>query len=204
MHNRECKGIFQALNHIILASASPRRHELLRACGIDFDVVESGFDEPKPEENETPEDYSMKNAAAKSLAVSAKYPESIVIGADTLVYIDGIILGKPSGIENALEMLLYLSGKWHWVVSGCAVSKNNRILEAWFTKSRALMGEFPVEALKSYIVTGEPLDKAGSYAIQGKGAFLVKEIEGSYSNIVGLPVYETIELLLKINAIKAI
>jgi len=202
LHNRECKGIFQTLRHIILASASPRRFELLNATGIDFDVIESGFDEPPPERNENPEDYSLKNAKEKSLSVSKKYPGSIIIGADTLVYVDGMILGKPSSHKNAMEMLLLLSGRWHWVVSSCAFSENNNIIESWFTKSRVLMGEFNEEILSSYVATGEPLDKAGSYAIQGQGAFLLKEIEGSYSNIVGLPVYETIERLIKINAIR--
>jgi septum formation protein len=204
LHNKECNGIFQSLRHIILASASPRRYELLKATGIVFDVFESGFDEPEPEKHETPEDYSVKNAMAKSLSVSERYPGAIVIGADTLVYIDGNILGKPTDSKNALDMLLSLIGKWHWVVSGCAVSENNKIVESWFTKSRAFIGDFSVDVATAYIATGEPLDKAGSYAIQGKGAFLVKEIEGSYSNIVGLPVYETIERLLKINAIKVI
>ncbi len=181
----------------ILASKSPRRQYLLKQAGLDFLVVPSQLDENKMAKN-APEEYVIKLAEAKAEDVAQKYPESWVIGADTIVVIGDAILGKPRSKDDARNMLLRLSGQTHQVYTGFAVCcKAEKRLFSQVVKTDVLFKELSDEEIQWYIHTPEPFDKAGAYAIQGMGTFLVRSIHGSYTNVVGLPVCEVIEFLIK-------
>jgi len=187
---------------LILASKSPRRHYLLKKAGFAVTVVPSRIDEGTILVS-APEKYVKALAEAKAGEVSIRYPENWVIGADTIVLIDGTILGKPKSYTDARQMLQRLSGKTHQVLTGysvCCREKNRRFSETVKTDVRfKALSEAEIEW---YINTEEPFDKAGAYAIQGIGTFLVKSINGSYTNVVGLPVCEVIEFLLKEGVIR--
>ena len=189
-------------NRLILASKSPRRYELLKQVGFDFDVIPSRIEENFFKE-ESPKKHVLRLAEAKALDVGRQYPDRWVIAADTIVYIDHSILGKPKNREEAMEMLRRLSGKEHWVLTGFSVQhlqKGKGDGEAVRTavKVKKLT---PVE-MEWYIQTGEPFDKAGGYAIQGIGSFMIESIKGSYTNVVGLPICELIQMLTRLGAIK--
>ena len=182
---------------LILASKSPRRRYLLEQAGLSFAVIPSGIDE-KSVPISQPETYVSVMAAAKANEVSEKYPEKWVIGADTIVLIDGTMLGKPGSKTEARRMLKQLSGQTHLVLTGyaiCCKAKNRNFSETVITE--VLFKNLTDEEIEWYIHTTEPFDKAGAYAIQGLGTFLVKSINGSYTNVVGLPVCEVIEFLIK-------
>lgn len=182
---------------LILASKSPRRRYLLKKAGLVVTVVPSRIDE-RTIPVSTPEKYVKMLAEAKAGDVSIRYPESWVIGADTIVLIDGTILGKPKSHGDARQMLERLSGKTHQVLTGyaiCCRAKNRRYSET--VKTDVRFKSLSEAEIEWYIQTKEPFDKAGAYAIQGIGTFLVKSIHGSYTNVVGLPVCEVIEFLLK-------
>lgn len=182
---------------VILASKSPRRRYLLKQAGINFVVVPSQIDESKIWMKK-PEEYVKKLAEAKADDVAYKYPDSWVIGADTIVVIGDAILGKPRSIEDARNMLLRLSGQTHQVYTGFAICcKARERLFSQIVKTDVLFKNLSEEEIQWYIHTPEPFDKAGAYAIQGMGTFLVRSIHGSYTNVVGLPVCEVIEFLIK-------
>lgn len=188
-------------NRVILASKSPRRYELLKQVGLDFDVIPSGIEESFVPE-ESPREHVIRLAEAKALEVGSRFPDRWVIAADTVVFINGAILGKPKNREEALEMLRRLGGQEHWVLTGFSVhhlAKEIGDQEAVQTavKMKALS---PVE-MEWYIQTGEPFDKAGGYAIQGMGSFMIESIRGSYTNVVGLPLCELIQMLNRLGAI---
>ena len=187
-------------SRLILASKSPRRYELLKQMGLDFDVIPSRIEEDIVSE-EPPEQHVIRLAEAKALEVGNQYPDRWVIAADTIVYINGSILGKPKNREEALEMLHRLSGQEHWVLTGFSVhhlAKGKGGQEAVQTavKVKTLS---PVE-MEWYIQTGEPFDKAGGYAIQGVGSFMIESIRGSYTNVVGLPLCELMQMLIRLGA----
>ena len=180
---------------VYLASASPRRRELLTQLGVDCRVVPAAVDESrKPEE--TPDRYVTRLAqdkAAASRLTLGKVPE-LVIGADTAVVIDDRILGKPRDGKEAEAMLMALSGRCHEVVTGVAViGPDDR--QVRLSRSRVCFRALSPEEIRAYWATGEPADKAGAYAIQGLGAMFVASLEGSYTGVVGLPLYETAQLL---------
>ena len=180
---------------IILASGSPRRRELLALAGIEYKVIPSECDETLPQ-NISPGDAVRLLAQRKAEDVFNKHEDALIIGADTVVALDGKILGKPKDRENAKEMLLALSGKTHEVYTGVAlISKNKKEIFS----CRSLVEFYPLteKEINNYIKTGEPMDKAGAYGIQGRGFFLVKGISGDYNNIVGLPLSETVRKLEK-------
>ena len=182
---------------LILASKSPRRRYLLEQAGLSFAVIPSGIDETSVPLSQ-PETYVRVVAAAKANEVSEKYPEKWVVGADTIVLIDGTMLGKPGSKAEARRMLKHLSGQTHRVLTGyaiCCKAKNRNFSETLITE--VLFKNLTDEEIEWYIHTTEPFDKAGAYAIQGLGTFLVKSINGSYTNVVGLPVCEVIEFLIK-------
>jgi septum formation protein len=185
---------------LILASASPRRRELLSACAIPFQIIPAAIDE-QPFPNESAETYVQRLALAKAAAVAQNHPEAVILGADTIVTIDGVLLGKPQAIDQARQMLHRLSGRQHAVVTGVAVvaGKLAQSAGAQFAQlvvaSRVLMRHFTPATIEWYLATGEPVDKAGAYAIQGLGAALVERVEGSYTNVVGLPLTETLAQL---------
>jgi septum formation protein len=179
-----------------LASASPRRQELLRQLGLHFDVCPADIlEQPLPAE--TPADYARRMALEKARAAEAKLNDGLpVMGADTDVVLDGRILGKPSDREDALAILAALSDREHEVYSAVAIVQGARA-EVLLSVTQVKFGPITPAAASSYWDTGEPADKAGAYGIQGLGAQFVKGISGSYSGVVGLPLYETTELLLR-------
>jgi septum formation protein len=188
-------------NRLILASTSPRRYELLKQMGLDFEVIPSRVIEDYFQA-ETPQEHVLRLAEAKARDVANRYPDRWVIAADTIVYIDGIILGKPKNREEAIEMLNRLSGKEHFVLTGFSVYH----LEKGKGDKEAVQTAVKVKNLTSvevewYVQTGEPFDKAGGYAIQGIGSFMIESIRGSYTNVVGLPLCELLQMLTCLRAI---
>ena len=186
---------------LILASKSPRRFELLKQVGLDFEVVPSRVREDFVQK-ESPQEHVIRLAKAKAIDVATGYPDRWVIAADTVVYIDGSILGKPKNQEEAIEMLHRLSGQEHWVLTGfsvCHLEKKKAEKEAVQTAVRVKPLTRP--EMEWYVKTGEPFDKAGGYAIQGIGSFMIESIRGSYTNVVGLPICELIQMLNRLGAI---
>jgi septum formation protein len=182
---------------LVLASASPRRRELVASLGIPFEVVASDVDEtldpvPLP-------DAVARLALRKARAVAPGRPAAIVLAADTIVVIDDRALGKPANAEEAREMLRALRGRSHEVMTGVAVVNAATGQSAVETViSRVTMGAYSDDAIERYVASGEPLDKAGAYAIQGAGGALVVALEGSRSNVVGLPLAVTAALLRRL------
>jgi septum formation protein len=182
---------------LVLASASPRRQELLRNAGIPFVVQATDIPE-MPRQGESPKDCAERLAREKALAVFRQRPDDFVLGADTVVVVDGQILGKPGDAADAARMLRLLSGRAHQVITGvCLVGASlgtaNRALRTGFEDVRSETTSVTMIALtendiRSYIATGEPMDKAGAYAIQGVASRWIPRIEGDYFNVVGLPV----------------
>jgi len=182
---------------VVLASASPRRQELLRNAGIPFIVCPANIPEvPSPGEN--PRDCAERLAREKAMAVSRQRPADVILGADTIVVVDGEMLGRPRGDADAMRMLRLLSGRTHQVITGvCLVGPSlrtgNQKLETGFNKTCSettlvTMTKLTEEDIRSYVSTGEPMDKAGAYAIQGIASRWIPRIEGDYFNVVGLPV----------------
>jgi len=186
---------------IILASGSPRRHELLSQAGVSFEIKVSGCDET-PVSGESARQMVERLALVKAQAVAAYYPDSFVIGADTTVYINDESLGKPTSVEEAHSMLRTIQGKTHEVWGGIAVvHASSKLTECWSHVTSVTMRPMDESAIRAYVATGEPLDKAGAYAIQGIGLQFVDRIEGSYSNVVGLNIAVLMEKLRILGAI---
>jgi septum formation protein len=187
---------------IVLASGSPRRRELLASVGLSFTVVPScASEEVLP--GESAEEHVVRLSLAKAREVAAR-PEVCgrwFIGSDTVVVRDGEILGKPADAGDAARMLRSLSGRSHRVLSGYAiVDRNNEVVVAEAVSTLVRFRELTETEIAGYIASGEPFDKAGAYAIQGLGAFMVRGIEGSYTNVVGLPLCEVVEALQRAGA----
>jgi septum formation protein len=183
--------------HLILASASPRRRELLDQLGIRYEVLPADIHEV-PEPGETPEAYVRRVAADKSLEVQRlSGNRQPVLAADTEVVLDGEILGKPRDFEHAREMLARLSGREHRVLSAVSLRLGENHWEALSLSTVAFRDILPSE-IEAYWATGEPQGKAGAYAIQGRGAVFVRHLAGSYSGVMGLPLFETAELLQRV------
>jgi len=173
---------------LILASASPRRSELLRQIGMEFRVVTS--DAPEVHYGElTAREIAQVNAYRKARAVAKKFPDSLVLGADTLVYLDTILMGKPGSLEHAYEMLEQLQGKTHEVVTAvCLLNLRNHRQRSFIEITNVTFRPLDAVAIRRYLTMVNPLDKAGAYAIQEEGDLIVEKIAGSYTNVVGLPV----------------
>jgi septum formation protein len=181
---------------IILASQSPRRKYLLEQAGLQFEVRPSAFDESSVA-IEQPNEYARKLAEAKALDIAQNVPNAWVIGADTIVLINNTILGKPNSVDEARSMLIRLSGQTHVVLTGYAiVHLANKKMHTDTVTTEVVFKSLSDQEIEWYINTQEPFDKAGAYAIQGLGTFLVRKINGSYTNVVGLPVCEVIEYLI--------
>ncbi len=186
-----------ATTDLILASQSPRRKYLLEQAGLTFRVIPSRIDESDLPLTE-PADYVHQLATAKARDVAVNHPDSWVLGADTIVAVDNRLLGKPESAQDAREMLGRLSGKTHHVYTGfCLVHQRRAICMADTVRTDVVFKTLTDHEIDWYIHTGEPFDKAGAYAIQGLGTFLVRRINGSYTNVVGLPVCEVVEILLR-------
>lgn len=175
-------------DRIILASASPRRRELISLITNEFEIHTADVDETI-EEGVSPEEAVMLLSLKKAKAVSDLFRERTVIGADTIVVCDGKILGKPENRENAKEMLRMLSGRTHQVLTGVTITDGEKT-DTFFVSSDVTFFNLTEEEISGYAESGEPDDKAGAYAIQGKGSLFVEKINGDYFNIVGFPVSE--------------
>jgi nucleoside triphosphate pyrophosphatase len=171
---------------LILASSSARRAELLRAAGIAFEIVPAEIDE-RPLAGETPAAYVERLARKKAQAIAERRLDAAILAADTTVVIDGLILGKPSDDDDARAMLLRLAGRTHEVLTGVALIRDGRLISAVET-TRVRFTPMSAADIEWYVASGEPRGKAGAYAIQGLASRFVDRIEGSYSNVVGLPV----------------
>lgn len=181
------------IEKLLLASASPRRRELLASLGLVFETAAPDIDEtPRPEE--LPKVFAERLAAEKAAAVPAD-PQTVVLAADTIVVLGRRILGKPADEGEALEMLTALSGQAHEVITGVCL-KRGEAQQAFSVSTQVLFRRLTEAEILRYIASGCPMDKAGAYAIQGGAAHMVREIRGSYTNVVGLPLSEVHESLL--------
>lgn len=186
---------------IILASESTRRVDILRLLGISFAIVPPDIDETQLK-SEAPRDYVRRVSYEKAFKVGRHFPDRWVIGADTVVVYKNKVLGKPDNESDALDMLRLLRGKWHKVITGyCILKVQSNITFQDVVETKVFVKDLSDEEIKQYIKTTEPLDKAGSYAVQGKGGYMVKEIKGSYTNVVGLPACEIAEALLSLGVL---
>ena len=183
---------------IILASGSPRREELLKKICAEFLIEPCDVDEIRSAES--PKSLAIANAKLKAETVAQKFPQDVVIGADTIVVFEGQIFGKPEGKRGAFEMLKTLSGKRHEVITGLAIVKNGKTFTD-FEVTEVYFGEMSDEEILNYVATGEPLDKSGSYALQGGTAQFIEKIHGDWANVVGLPLYR-LRLLAKSVGVK--
>jgi len=181
---------------IVLASASPRRQELLRQVGCDFTVMVSDIVEDNNQDL-APQELAILQASDKAIDVSSKVSiDDVVIGADTIVVLDGHIYGKPVDINDARQILMKLSGRQHQVITGIAVVRAGKIWTDYVVTS-VCMGNISGKQIENYLATDEPMGKAGAYAIQGIGALFVEEIKGCYTNVVGLPLNKLSDVLRK-------
>jgi septum formation protein len=190
-------------SRIILASTSPRRKELLQSVGIQFEIVAPSSDESLLG-SENPKVYVLRLASEKALSVSLNLEgDFLVIGADTIVVVDNEILGKPSNEEEARAMLSKFSGREHNVLTAfCIAQPKNNVLHSEVVDTKVRVKTLEPQEIQGYIKTGEPMDKAGAYGIQGIGAFMIRGISGSYTNVVGLPIVEVLEALNKLGALR--
>ncbi|HSW58916.1 MAG TPA: Maf family protein [Dehalococcoidales bacterium] len=180
---------------LILASASPRRRELLEKIGLQFKVEASDYHE-EWRAGSRPEEMVVEIAEGKARAVAARYPEAVIIAADTIGVIGRQVIGKPHTAAEAVSMLKKLSGKSHRVITGLTVldARSGKMISSW-VETRVYFRRLSVSEITNYVATGEPLDKAGAYAIQGLGSLLVEKIHGDYYNVVGLPLLALTRIL---------
>lgn len=187
---------------IVLASASPRRSELLELAGIPFRVAPADIpEEPLPGEEAIP--HAVRLAEGKARAAAEREREGrFFIGADTIVVLDGQIMGKPQDGTDAVRMLSLLSGRSHEVVTAyCVLDRERSVVNGQAVRTTVQFKELAAQEIERYVASGCPLDKAGAYAIQGGAAHMVREIRGSYTNVVGLPTCELYETLLQMGAL---
>lgn len=180
--------------NVILASASPRRRELLALIVEGYDIIPSEFDESLVPVELGPSEHVAYSSLMKARDVASRCPGSLVIGADTIVALDHSILSKPADTADAARMLRLLSGRTHQVYTGVSIVSNG-VERSGVECTDVSFRELDDETISRYIATGEPMDKAGAYAIQGRGAVLIRSICGCYSNVVGLPMYGLSALL---------
>lgn len=186
---------------LILASASPRRHDLLQQLGVDFEIIVADIEEI-PTAGEQPGEFVLRMAREKALEVLCREKRGLpVLGSDTAVILDGTILGKPFDRTDAVRMLEALSGKTHEVFSAVAVAiGENEVLEA-LNITRVTFADLEPAWIEAYCDTGDPMDKAGAYGVQNKAGEKISRIEGSFYGVMGLPLYETAELLKRAEVI---
>ena len=181
---------------VILASASPRRRQLLAGAGIPFEAIESRVPEQHTP-GEPPRDYALRMARDKARAVSSRFPDAIVVGADTIVVCDAHILEKPADITDARRMLTMLSSRTHTVVTAFALARGGNILESSPVESQVTFRKLTDDEIGAYIATDEPFDKAGAYGIQGSGGGFISHVEGSRDNVMGLPTERVVAALAR-------
>ena len=186
---------------IVLASESTRRVDILRTLGISFSIIPPDIDETRNQE-ETPQEFVNRIAHEKAVKVGKHFPDKWVIAADTIVVLKGKVLGKPKSERDAFNMLKTLRGKWHKVITGyCVLNLVKNIVYRDIVETKVFVRDMTDDEINRYIKTSEPMGKAGSYAVQGKGGYMVKEIKGSYTNVVGLPICEVAEALLSLGVL---
>ncbi|MCX7966753.1 MAG: Maf family protein [Syntrophorhabdaceae bacterium] len=186
---------------IILASESTRRVDILRTLGISFSIIPPKIDESQ-RKDEPPKNYVLRISFEKAQSVGVHFPDKWVVGADTVIVYKNRIMGKPKDERDAFRMLKTLSGKWHKVITGfCILNISKDIIYRDVVETKVFLREMTDQEIIRYINTSEPLGKAGSYAVQGRGGYMVKEIKGSYSNVVGLPICELAEALLSLGVL---
>lgn len=196
--------MFKTLKPLVLASESPRRKRLLHSLGIDFRVAPSNADESGPT-GASPAQTAEQRAFLKASSISSLNRDSWILGADTIVVLEGRIFGKPSDEAEAASMLQLLSGRVHEVITGmCLLSAAADFTRVGSVVTRVWFKDLSPGEIAAYVRTGKPMDKAGAYGIQEPGAFLVKAVEGSYTNVVGLPLSETIEWLMELNVVEPV
>ncbi len=195
------QGLFRSVLPLVLASASPRRQMLLSSLGIHFSVVPCTQKEPTPKQAEDPKTYVKRTAEFKAKSVSRTKPQAAILAADTIVVLDGAILGKPKDHTQALTMLGQLNGRSHEVLTACCLILPDQQSHAFCVRSVVHFADWSQKILTDYAATNEPMDKAGAYALQGIGGFLVERIDGSHSNIIGLPMSQTSKMLLQAGVI---
>ena len=183
---------------LILASGSPRRAEILTAVGWPFEAKTAGIDETR-RPDELPHHYVQRLAREKAEAVAASCEAGVVLGADTTVVVGEYLLGQPLDNDDARRMLNLLQGKWHEVLTGVALIQIGGQTVVEYERTRVRFAEMSVQEVEWYVATGEPHGKAGAYAIQGKAALFIEEVQGDYFNIVGLPIRLVYELARTIN-----
>jgi septum formation protein len=181
------------VSKLILASASPRRRELLAQAGYTFEVFPAHIDETR-HAGEDPSAYVARLALEKAKAIHAQHPEAVVLGADTTVVLNGEVLNKPNDLKEAEQMLRALSGQTHQVHTGIAVVRSSA-QRSHVETTNVIFAPIPEDELAAYLATGDSLDKAGAYGIQGYAARWIPRIEGDYFNVMGLPVAATVQLL---------
>jgi septum formation protein len=185
----------------ILASASPRRQELLKSVGLKFKTIPAHVNEDY-KDGESPCQHVQRLACDKAGAIAKKYPDSVVLGADTIVVIDDMILGKPKNKAQVQKMLERLSGREHKVFTGFTLAHiASKVKKTRVIQSAVRFKTISPEEMEWYISCDEPYDKAGGYAMQGKGAYFIKTIRGSYTNVIGLPLCEVLEEMKTFGAI---
>ena len=193
--------MFTTCKPLILASASPRRQQFLTDLGLEFTSLPADIDET-PHSGETPNDFALRMARTKAETVAIQHPQAYVVGSDTVVTLDDQILGKPADTAHALKILRSLQGKTHQVITGLSlICLQENCNDSLIRTTNVTFQTFTDSILLAYIKTGEPMDKAGAYGIQGKGAFLVRTIQGSCSNVIGLPISTCASLLLQYGVI---
>ena len=201
MYNRLNRRVRMKVERFILASSSPRRQELLKRLGFEFDVVPASVSE-LAREGESPRDFALRMACEKAGQVADRHPKRWVVAADTVVLIDGEMLGKPQSEAEAVEMLSKLRGRTHIVATGFCITRGGGPVFEGVVESRVEMVNLSDDEVRWYVSTGEPLDKAGAYGVQGIGAMFIKRVVGSYTNVVGLPLAELIEGMKKLGIVR--
>lgn len=179
---------------LVLASRSPRREQILRMLGLDFTVRVPDYEEINPPGMD-PKGVPEHLARGKAESMGGLGPSTLVLGSDTVVLLGDRIMGKPDGTDGALEMLSALNGRTHLVITGVALAREGRVLESGSVLTEVTFAKLPLAVLREYAGSGEPLDKAGAYAIQGQGARLVESVNGCFYNVMGLPIQLTLRML---------
>ncbi len=193
------KGLIQELP-LVLGSHSPRRAQILRELGLDF-IVDSPDIPEERLDGEEPEDHVLRLAREKALAVAGRHSTGTVLAGDTIVLLDDCLLGKPVDSDDAVTMLKRIRGRWHEVLTGLAVVRcSDGAVAGGFERTRVLIRRLSDIEVERYVAGGEPLDKAGSYAIQECGAAVVDRVDGCFYNVVGLPVVRLCRLLEELRA----
>jgi len=186
------------MKKLLLASASPRRKQMLKDIGVRFSVTSSVFSEPPHLQGQSPWVYVRKNAEGKARSTMRKVQNALIIGADTVVVYRGRVLGKPGNLQDAFDYLHLLNGKTHAVYTGlCVFDSSDGSCLCGYEKTRVTFRQLTETEIRAYLGRINPMDKAGAYAIQGEGALIVKAIEGCYYNVMGFPIARLEQMLLK-------